>query len=41
MRAAAARAPRLLEAATLVRETIANRYAEPAMARALLAALHG
>jgi len=41
MRAAAARAPRLLEAATLARETIANRYAEPAVARALLAALRG
>jgi glycosyltransferase involved in cell wall biosynthesis len=41
MRAAAAREPRLLEAAAATRETIANRYAEPVVVRALLAALHG
>ncbi len=41
MRAAAAREPRLREAATVARETIANRYAEPVVARELLAALHG
>ena len=41
MRAAEARAPRLLEGATVTRETITNRYAEPVVARALLAALHG
>jgi hypothetical protein len=41
MRAAATRAPRLLDAAAATRETIANRYAEPVVVRQLLAALHG
>jgi hypothetical protein len=41
MRAAVAREPRLLEAAAATREAIANRYAEPVVARQLLAALDG
>ncbi|HEV3240034.1 MAG TPA: hypothetical protein VG429_06490 [Casimicrobiaceae bacterium] len=41
MRAAVAREPRLLEAAAATREAIANRYAEPVVARQLVAALDG
>jgi len=41
MRAAAAREPQLREAAAMTRETIANRYGEPVVARTLIAALHG